>query len=361
MRTHSLKELLHSYLYSFYFPLTIALLAYFTWLTPFSYSWPLVLLYCAFSFLPLIGEDGRGYLPLIFYCIIIVNKDIHFIGGIPFTLIFSMIFLCISLIIFIVIKKYEMITEILFFLFLSLFLVFLISYFVSIFNNGISNRTGILYLLTFFFLLIIYSLLRSVLGREETMKYLCNTIVWFALIVSLQVFTEMIRTTSFSFASDSFSLGWSYTKDTVSTFLLLTLPFQCMLIRERKFFYAVSIVITIISILYLSNSSGLTTLLFFAIPLVILSLKDLGKASPYLIIFSLIALLATISILFGFNQTFSERVILSLKSFNLFDNEVQNRFSPYWNSFIDKPIFGPSIINFIETNGTTTLASKRYK
>lgn len=357
MKTNSLKELLHSYLYSIYFPLTIALLAYLTWVTPSAYSWPFILLYFAFSFLPLIGDDGRGYLPLIFYCIIIVNKDIHFIGGIPFTLIFSMIVICVSLIIFIIIKKYSMITEVLFFLFLALFMVFLISYFVSIFNDGITNRTGILYLLTFLFMLIIYSLLRSVLGREETMKYLANTIVCFSVAVSCQIFTEMLRTGSYLFASASFTLGWSYTKDTASTFLLLTLPFQCMFIKDKKYLYIIPIIITLLSIIYLSNSSGLTTLLIFAIPLVILTLKNYGKAFPYLTTFVLMVFLSTIGILFGLNQTFSDRVITSLNSFNLLNNDVQSKFIPYWNSFIEKPIIGSSITSFIKDDGTATLAS----
>lgn len=357
---NSFKDKIAKYVNSIFFPITIALLALATWICKSNVAWVFLIIYMLLCFTPLFCSDGRGYLPLLFYTLIIVNNDIHFLGGIPSRLIISIIFITVSSLIFLIVKKPKMITGVIFYLLLALFIVFLVSYFNHTLNETYADRTGILYLLTFFIILIIYILNNSMLGRNESMQYYATTITFFALMVSAEVIIELIRTSGIDLTSENFSLGWSYTKDTASTFLTLSLPFFSLLINQKKIFYFLSEVFILLALFLLSTDTGLIALLFFSIPLLILAVKNYGKASPYIICFSLLLLGTTFALLMSLNSTFNQRLTQALSCLNFLSEDNININKGYIDTFLTSPIIGTSINTFINKNGTLSLAENTY-
>lgn len=359
MRTNSLRELLGKYLFSLAFPLTISILAYLTWVMPSNWSWLFLPFYFLLVFTPLVCEDGRAYIPLLLYNVVFVHDDLNF-NNFPVSMILSIIFFILSLVIFIIIKKPKMVTGPLFFTYLTLFLVFLVSYVYSTVTNHIFDRTPVLYLISFFVLLTLFSLISSVLGKKETMPYFAYTVALFGIVIALETFTKLILTHGFHFAKDDFTLGWAYTKETVSTFLVLTVPFYCILISKKKGYWFIPLALVIITLIFLSTDSGLLSLIFFSVPLVILTLRDYGRAFPYYTLMVLLAIGMTIGILMGVNADFNARVVKAVTKLNLFDQESNIDIIKGWNLFTTNIVIGPSITSITHDNGTILLASNTF-
>ncbi len=357
MQIHTLRDNIKIYLNSLYFPLTIGVLAFFTWLMPGMWAWLFVSFYMILVFAPLFADDGRAYLPLIFYNLIIVSENIHFIGGIPVYLIISLIFYGISMVLYVIIHKPKMITGAIFFALLVLYLVFLVSYLISVVINGVAERTGILYLMAFFLILSSYTMMNSVLGKEETMPYYAQTVVIFATAAALEVTIKLISTTGFAFADDNFTIGWSYTRETVSTFLILSLPFFSILLNNKKLYWIFPELFVLFNTIMLSTDSGLLAILFFSVPMVILTLKDFGRVAPYYTLAVLLILGMTFGILMGVNANFNLRIVTAILRLNLFTEESLRNFQEPINYFTSNPVIGSSIATFVNKNGTITLTS----
>ena len=355
MHIHTLQDHLVSYLNSFYFPLTIAILAYLTWVVVSPWSWIFVVLYLILLFLPLFSQDGRGYLPLVFYPLIIVHSNIHFLGGIPATLIVSLIVLMVSGILYLIIHKPTMVVGKLFWSFLALFSVFFLSFLFYSVTKGMSGRVGVLYLLGFFAILAGYLLMNSVLGKEETLPYFAMCMAILGTTCSLEVVSQMIINGSIGFASSGFSLGWSYTRETVSTIMMLSLPFFSILISRKETRWIFPEIFVIINLILLSTDSGLLSIMLFLIPLVVLTLKDYGKLFPYYTLAVLLVLGVTIGILMGVNTDFNRRIVAALTRMNFSSEASIELYSPSVKAFVENPYLGISIASCINDDGTLSL------
>ena len=357
MHINTLRDNIKIYLNSLYFPLTIGVLAFLTWIMPGIWAWLFLPFYMILVFAPLLAEDGRAYLPLVFYNLVIVSEDIHFIGGIPIYLIISLIFYSLSIILYVVIHKPKMITGSLFFILLALYLVFLVSYLISVVINGVAERTGILYLITFFLILSAYTMMNSVLGKAETMPYYAQTVAIFGTVAALEVSVALFSTVGLKFADDTFSIGWSYTRETVSTFLILSLPFFSILLSNKKFFWIIPEIFVLFNIIMLSTDSGLLAILFFSVPMAILTLKDYGRVAPYYTLAVLLIFGMTFGILMGVNANFNLRIVTAILRLNLFSEESLRNFSEPISYFTANPVIGSSIATFVNEGGTITLSS----
>ena len=61
----SFRERIAIFVNSLFYPVLIALLAFFCWLLSTQFGWIPLLFYIVLCFLPLFSSDGRGYLPLL--------------------------------------------------------------------------------------------------------------------------------------------------------------------------------------------------------------------------------------------------------------------------------------------------------
>ena len=192
------------------------------------------------------------------------------------------------------------------------------------------------------------------------MPYFAYTVALFGIVIALETFTKLILTHGFHFAKDDFTLGWAYTKETVSTFLVLTVPFYCILISKKKGYWFIPLALVIITLIFLSTDSGLLSLIFFSVPLVILTLRDYGRAFPYYTLMVLLAIGMTIGILMGVNADFNARVVKAVTKLNLFDQESNIDIIKGWNLFTTNIVIGPSITSITHDNGTILLASNTF-
>ncbi len=357
MRISSFITRVQRFVESLFFPLLIGLFSFMCWLIPMQYSFPFLVLYALFCILPLFCPNGKGYFPLFFFLIIVSNQDIHFKGGISPVFIIGLSFATISLITYIIVHKPKFSSGSIFFSLLGLYCVFLLSFFVASLNNASVGRTGILYLIGFFTLLMFHALMNSVLGQEESLQYFSMTYGLFAVYAALEVFFVLLKDSSFSLAGSNFSLGWSYTRETVSSFLTLSLPFFCNLIHEKKPFWLLPMAFVFVALLFLSTDSGLLSIILFVIPLVILTLKDYSKYSPFFIMFVLLLIGSVFGILFAVNMDFNQRIFTAVQRLNFFSDFSKNFYSPYLEKFLSNLPLGSSIISLVNENGTLSLAN----
>lgn len=351
----SFKDRITKYVNSLYYIMTLAILSFLCWSVKGNWCWCFLSIYSILCFLPLFSKDGRGYLPLIFFSVIISNEDIHFKGGIPISMIYSMIMLGISLFIYLLRHRPQMITGKIFFSLIVLYCVFLISYLYSSIRNGRNGRVGILYLIALFVLLCIYALMNSILGKEETIPYLCMTLAVYAIAASLEAAIVLLKKQFVNPTDIYFSLGWSYTPQTVSSFLTLCLPFFSILIHRKKLFWFIPEVFVLIIILIISSDSSLISLMFFVVPNVILTMKGYSKSYPYYVMLSLLGIGITFGILMGVNGNFNFRVSKAISRLNFFSQESIELYKPSIQAFIKNPLLGSSITSMVKENGTISL------
>ncbi len=357
MKISSFINRIQRFVESLFFPLLIGLFSFLCWAIPLEYSFPFLILYILCCFLPLFCQNGKGYFPLFFFIIIVSNKDIHFMGGISPVFIIGLSFAAISLIAYIIVHKPKFSSGSIFFSLLTLYCVFLLSFFVASINNTNVGRTGILYLIGFFTLLIFHALMNSVLGQEESLQYFSMTYGIFAVYAALEVFIVLLKDSSFSLASSNFSLGWSYTRETVSSFLTLSLPFFCTLIHEKKPFWLLPMAFVFTALVFLSTDSGLLSILLFVIPLVILTLNDYSKYSPFFIMFVLLLIGSIFGILFAVNLDFNQRILTAVQRLNFISDFSIAFYSPYVEKFLSNLPLGSSINSLVNNNGTLSLAN----
>lgn len=351
------RERIENFVNSVFYPVIIAVLAFFCWLLSTDYGWIPLLFYIALCFLPLFSRDGRGYLPLLLFSLIITDKDIHFKGGIPYTMILSISFFFLSVILYIIIHKPRMVKGKLFYPLLVLFSVFLISYFYCVASKRIFGSTGILYLIGFFCILVIYVLINSILGKEDTLPYYSMSICSISAAAALEVSVTLLQESIIDFASPSFTLGWSYTRETVSTFLMLSIPFFSILIHRKKVGWFVPEVFIFVNLILLSTDSGLLSLMLFAIPYILFTLKDFSRHYPYYVMFALLGVGIAFGILMGVNVSFNERIVRAVTRLNLFSKEAIDFYRPAMRNFLDNIVLGSSIQSLVMDNGTLTLAN----
>lgn len=354
----TLTDKLSAFVASCFYPLTLAVLAFLIWLLPSFTPWLPAVLFGILVFLPVLVNDGKGYLPVILMMILMNNRDVSF-RTIPAYLYFLGGLEILSILLFIILHRPTFQKNYLFFLILAVYFFALISYLYDSIQDGFTGSTGIFFLLSLFGVSVIFLILSNIIGKGDSLSYLCKTVVFFALTICGQILVYGIRN-RFTFSPIGFTLGWSYTVQTASTLLCLSLPFVGILISKRRFFWAFSILPIFAAILLLSADSGLLAMILFSVPITLLSLKNTGKNYPYFALFSLVTVVSTFGILMGVSKAFNNRVITAVSALNLFDEpaEWRNRlFQDAIKGFKASPVLGASLNVLIQGDGRMLLPS----
>lgn len=358
MKIITLTDRIRAYVSSIFFPISIALLAFLSWLISSPFLWIPVSFYLLLSFAPLVCEDGRGYIPLFLFLIITPNTPLSFSSIHPsyITLIATLLS---SILLYLIIHRPKFIKDRTFFLILIFIALSFISYLNYSLQNGFHGSAGVLYLLTLLLISFIYAMLLCALGRNESMTYLIKTIAFFALTISIEVLVFCAKN-GFVIDKENFNIGWSDTPITASTLLTLSLPFLTMLIQKKKFLWSIISIVDIASVMLLSTDSGFLALLIFFIPLILMGLKNIGKTYPYISLAVILLIISAIAIPMGFNEYFYNEVITAIRSLN-FANEadpIRNMlFKSAAEMFVNNPVIGISVSAMVQGDHTVQLMS----
>ncbi|MFA6586712.1 MAG: hypothetical protein WCS91_02100 [Bacilli bacterium] len=361
MHFNTLLDRLKWFIGSLFFPISLALLVFLVWAFPFQWNWVFVIFYMMMSFLPLAERNGKGYLPLLLFPILSVSSDIS-IDGVPATMICMLSSAIFSLVLFLILHKVRFRRGDLLVTSSCLYFLFLVSYI----SHSVSHRhfepTGILYLTALFLILILYALVCSALGNAESLPYFCKTVVVFSMAIVLEIFTYLCKN-GFTIVGSDFSLGWSYTPQTASTLLCLSLAFYSMLVYNKKPWYILPMLFVFAGTIFLSADSGLLALIFLIIPLVLLTFRSYGRFYPYISLFSLVLVGSLFSGLLAYNRSFNTRVLTAFQSL-YFSNESeewrQELYAFAGSQISAHPFFGSSIAVLVQPNGTIQLCSDTY-
>lgn len=357
MQLNLLFERIRNYISSALFPLTVGIIAVLIWITPGNYAWIPAVLYALIAFVPLFAKEGRSYMPLMLFAIIICSDSISF-NSIPSYLYLIASAILISEIVFIILRKPRFTKGDILLPFALFFFVFLISYMYNSILNQFASSEGILYILFWFLALLLYVLFSTMLGRGESLSYFCKTFAFLAVCISIEVAIYQIKH-GYGFIGDNLNLGWSYTTQTASSLLCLSLPFFGLLISNKQPLYIIGEIFVIYTIVILSTDSALLCLILGIIPLILLSFKTYGKFYPYISLAAIVAIGVTFALLMAFNDRFNNRVLTAIQSLNFFNTDSP-RYKLYDNSialFLSNPVVGTSISSLITDKGTVLFSS----
>lgn len=357
MKINTFIDKIKYYASSYYLILTLALLTYLIWLLPTPVGYVLASIYALLSFLPLLTNEGKTYLPFFILPIIAQKKDISIstISPIMFIMAFVPI---LSIVLFIIFHKLEFKKGDLMVELMLLIGSMLISFFYNAIKNDFFDTSSLLFI---FFMLIeclSYSLICTTIGRDDSFPYLCESICSFSLVITLEIFTFYFKN-GFSISPETFTLGWSYTLQSASSLLCMTIPFYGILIYLKKWPWIIGEIFVLASVFILSTDSSLLSLLFAFIPLILLSFRSYGKLYSYISMITIISIGTTIVLMLVFNKQFSNRLLEALKSLNLFHEEGMRKtmFENAISSFFSNPYVGTSITTFSNGNNTFVFAS----
>lgn len=354
----SFSTQLRRYVSSSFFIVTLAFLSFLIWFLPDPYLWIPAAFFMVFCFLPLLAFDGRAYIPLMFFLAISDRVPIG-IGSIPIYLfaVGGCIFL--SLFLFLVFRRLPLrkgeLTIPLFFL----FLVFVVSYFINAVRLQEAEGTGIFFILFFFVFLLIYVLFNTILTREDTNLYFAQNVAVFATLIALQVFVDF-GLNSRVVGDVGFNLGWSYTSQTASTLLSLSLPFFTMLVARKRYLALPFEVFVLSAIVILSVDSSLLAVILFLLPLLLLGFRPYGRAYPYLAISAIAGFGVLFVCLMVFVPAFQSRVLTAFASLNFGQTRPEYRqelFQKAIDGFLRYPTFGPSISSMVSPDKVVLLSS----
>lgn len=358
MRVNTFVEGLKNYLNSLGYLITVAALAFFAWVLPGDYTWIACSLYILLGFLPLLAPDGRSYFPLFLGSMLLSSEDVSF-NSLPVNSMVVFGFLLVSLFIYIGVHQPHMRVTSTFICLIIMASVLFFSYIYNAVAAGQGKSGGILYLLCLILFIVVYLLLASVIGTEQTLPYYASGIGCLAITIALEVYIRSALS-GFGLVSETFSLGWSYTPETASTLLTLSLPFFAMLVYDKQPFWLFPFAFVFAAILLLSTDSGLLTVILFFIPMTILTFRKSGRLAPYFILFLCVGVFGLVGILMTTNADFSARILSAIRNLNVFPGSTSERKSIYDEAlanFVTNPVIGSSIISFVNENGTLTFAS----
>lgn len=359
MQINTLLDEIRKYLSSVFYPITIALLAFLTWIAPDPLVYLPTSFYALACFLPLLGKEGKCYLPLFLFEIVLPN-NVSGLNGIPGEVLLTGIALILSCIVFLAINKPKLVKGELFFSLLILVSTFLVSYLYNMIKDGSKDYRGILYITALYLLILLSIFFFTVLGRGETLPYLSHSIACLDVIITLQVILAIVLNKQAApLEWKSFSLGWALNSSTASTILCLSLPFLAMNTAKKKYSAIAVVLCNIVGILLISSSSGLICLLLSIVPIIFLSFRTYANKYPYLVLISLIVTGSILSLLIGLNHTANTNIINSLKALNPLSDIPEGRWAMYQNAismFKENPFFGPSIASMTK-DGTITFSS----
>ncbi len=354
MQINTLLDKVRKYLSSPFYPVTIGLIAFLTWISPSPLVYLPASIYALFCFLPLLGKEGKCYLPLFLFEIVLPN-DVLGLNGIPGEVLLTGIALILSCIVFVFINKPKLIKGDLFYTTLILVSTFLVSYIYNMIKDGSNDYRGILYIVALYLLILISIFFFTALGRGETLPYFSYTVACLDVVITLQIiFSIFLNMQTIPLKWKSFNLGWALDSSTASTILCLSLPFLAMNTAKKKYSFIAIVLVNIVGILLISSGSGLLCLLFSIVPIIFLSFKTYENKYPYFVLLALIVTGSILSLLIGLNQTANTNIINALKSLNPLLDIPEGRLSLYKNAadvIRNHPVFGVSIAGMATEEG----------
>ncbi len=354
MQINTLLDKLRKYLYSPFYPITIALIAFLTWISPSPFVYIPAAFYALLCFLPLFGKEGKCYLPLFLFEIVLPD-DVLGLNGIPGEVLLTGIALILSCVLFLIFNRLKLVKGDLFYTSLILVSTFLVSYVYNMIKDGNNDYRGILYIVALYLLILISIFFFTALGRGEILPYFSYTIACLDVVITIQIIVSIfMNMQTVPLEWSSFDLGWALNSSTASTILCLSIPFLAMNTAKKKYSFIFIVLVNIVGILLLSSNSGLLCLLFSIIPIIFLSFRTYQNKYPYFVLFSLIVTGSIISLLIGFNQTANSNIINALKSLNPLSDVPEGRLALYQNAIEiikNNPAFGISIAGMATDEG----------
>ncbi len=359
MKINMLLDETRKYLLSAFFPITIGILAFLCWILPGNWVYFPAVFYALCCFLPLFSQEGKCYLPLYLFHIVLPDSPL-LLKGIPGEVLLTGSALILSSILFLILRKPKLQKGELFYPLLILISVLLVSYLYNMVKDGSNDFRGILYILALYGLLLLSIFFFTTLGNEESLPYFSSTVSVLDVIIVSEVIVSLFYDNSVTpLIWSTFRLGWAMNGTTASTLLALSLPFLSMNIAKKRYQSLVIFLYAVLGILLISSYSGLIALLFSIVPLIFLSFRTYGNKYPYLVLAFLVITGSVLILLIGFNKTANANILNALKSLNPLADIPEGRLPFYQESieqFMKNPVLGVSIAGRTLSNGSISFS-----
>ena len=344
------------------FSVIVGIISFLIWFSSEPFNYIFMAVYFLFSFIPLLSDDGKNYIPLFLFLLITSNKNLSFVDlNIQTWLLFSVMIL--SFIIFIIKNRLTFKKGDLFIPMTALILTIFVSYLYNAIKSSILLYQGALFLVFLTTALLTYALFCTILGNRECITFFSKNFALLSVFIILQLMFAYIRKGEYTFSNDNISLGWAFNKDMISTFLISSIPFILLLINRKKILYFVPLLLNLIALIVLGNNLSLLFVFFAFIPITIMAFKNFGKLYPYLSILSISSFIIVFSLLLFLNDIFNKRMIESLSILLFFSDKspvLKFYFDDAFSVIKTQYILGGSIKHYILSGNYLLFSSNTY-
>lgn len=361
MFINNFLEKMKRYVSSFLFPIPLALISFLIWIVPNPFNWIFISFYLIYLFLPLFSNNGKAYIPLVLFFLVSIKEEMSFIN-IPASFITIFSVLACSMIIFIFINKCQFKRDYLLVPSLVLLGTFFISYIYNSIEKSAMLQEGMLYLLYFFFIILLYLFFSTIIGQGESLSYLGYSLVFLSAILYLELTSFYIQN-GYDLNSLSLSLGWSINKTAVTSFLALSIPFFIIMVNRKKSWYLAPLFLNILFLILLASDTSILFLIFFIIPIILLTFKSYKGIFPYITMLVLSFFVITFALLIILNKPFNDRILTAIRTLLFFSEEdpiLNLLFTDSFNSLKTNPYVGKSINYYIQSKNYFYFSSNTY-
>lgn len=244
-----------------------------------------------------------------------------------------------------------------------LILTLFISYIYNSIENSSLSKQGILYLLYLFIALLFYILISTIIGKGESLPYLCETISFISILIILQICISYIQNGYVLYSNTSLQLGWSNNSNYPTIILLISLPLILLLVNRNKPLYLIPLFLNIIFIILLATNIGILALILSIIPIVLFAFKSYKKIYSYVSITIISLFIITFALLIAYNDYFNERILTAIKCLMFFqegDSNLNSLFKQASEAITSNPYVGKSIAFYINNSTTEYFSSNTY-
>lgn len=327
---------------SIVYSLVMAAMAFLCWYFPKSLVPSII--FSVLAFLPLFGNEGRGYIISFLAIIPATSRRIGF-NDVPISIFIMCLSVCLSLIIYIIIRRPRFRLGYLTMPWLAMAFVLLISFIYNVYvvKPEVINNNGLYYIFGFFLIIFIAVAVGSVTTGRDRLLSLAKAMTAIGFLITAETFTFFWKNPELLGGRGTLVLGWSSNPNVTAMFLSLTIAFFGILVYRRYWWYAFLFVPVALALMFTASRCGYLCLAISLVPLTLLSFRSYGKAYPYLSLLSLSVVALTVIVLFAYNAEWLQKIMEAFKEVGFGQNGRETLYEYGIKQFKINPLVGTSV------------------
>lgn len=349
---YSLKVFLKRFVNTPLIFVSFIIMTFFSWLIPFFdivYVVFIVLICCV----PIILNDAKIFLYLITFPLLANNNVDYKVLSLSLTMIISYASVFISVLLYLFLNRIKVIIGQLFYPVLVLVVLMLVSNLIFYLSNNLSNGVDFEYTVILMALLIVYIFLSTLFTEKGMFDKFCDVVGYFSVCLFLEIaaYYMMNPKEIFDVSLSNIDILGNSSKNIVSLVCMISLSLIGVSIYRKKWWFFFYFIVCLIGMVLLFSDVTIFGVLFFTIPIILISFRSYKKAGPYVYLFSLSFVVISLVFMLVFNSSFLDHVVDTFTLLNFGNNKYSQLYNDAVIMIKENPLIGRSSIGVIDKYG----------